>query len=110
MSKKLERILRDRPVTPDQAASDAIVRLEVEGEFPPARAVDRKGAVGVTTSLLSEGLKRAIRESGRSIDEIAQEAGVSPILIGEFVAGSRDIRMGTADALADVLGLNLVGS
>ena len=40
--------------------------------------------------------------------EIAKRAGVSQIVISRFLSGERDIRVATADKLAEVLGLKLV--
>jgi len=54
-------------------------------------------------------LKTSLRSSGRSFYQIAKESGVSPIVVTRFLAGKRDIRMATADKLAGVLGLKLVG-
>jgi plasmid maintenance system antidote protein VapI len=56
---------------------------------------------------LSELLRRSIRESGRSVEEIVGDAGVSPIVIARFVSGERDIHMATADRLARSLGLEV---
>jgi plasmid maintenance system antidote protein VapI len=39
--------------------------------------------------------------------QIAQAAGVSQIVISRFISGERDIRMATADKLAEALGLTL---
>jgi transcriptional regulator with XRE-family HTH domain len=54
---------------------------------------------------LSEALKRAIRQSDKSVYQIAKEADVSPIVISRFLSGERDIRLATADRLAETLGL-----
>jgi hypothetical protein len=68
----------------------------------PLRLSEEKvsGTVGVL-------LRRSIRESGRSVEEIASDAGVSPIVIARFVPGERDIHMATADRLARSLGLEV---
>jgi transcriptional regulator with XRE-family HTH domain len=71
-------------------------------EFPPARS-----ACASVPGSLSETLKKAIRNSGKSEEQIANEAGVAPIVVSQFLAGDRDIRMATADKLAEVLGLKL---
>lgn len=102
MGKKLQRVFRDRRLTPDEIAADHQVREHVAAEFPP-----RLQAARSHSSSLSELLKRSIRESGRSIDEIASEAGVSPSLLGNFLSGERDIHMTTADKLASSLGLEV---
>lgn len=102
MGKKLQRVFRDRRLTPDETAADQEVRRQVAAEFPP-----RPEPAQAQSSSFSELLKRSIRESGRSIDEIAKEAGVSPALLGHFLSGERDIHMTTADKLAGSLGLEV---
>lgn len=71
-------------------------------EFPPA-----KSGVSEHADSLSEALKQAVRESGRSVHDIAKEAGVSEVVLERFLSGERDIRMATANKLADILGLKL---
>jgi transcriptional regulator with XRE-family HTH domain len=39
--------------------------------------------------------------------QIAQNAGVAQIVVSRFLSGKRDIRMATADKLAEALGLTL---
>jgi len=39
--------------------------------------------------------------------QIAQDAGVSQIVVSRFLSGERDIRLATADKLAEALGLKL---
>ncbi|MFO0967476.1 MAG: helix-turn-helix transcriptional regulator [Gemmataceae bacterium] len=100
MTKKLERVFRERRLTPEEVARDDGVRRKVKKEFPPAVRRETAGA-------LSEALKDAIRTSDKSMYQIAQDAGVSQIVISRFVSGERDIRMATADKLATALGLKL---
>jgi predicted XRE-type DNA-binding protein len=80
MAKKLQREFRKRRLTPEEAARDAEVRRKVKEEFPPARADDLR-----TPHSLSEALKQAIRESEKSEYQIAQQAGVSQIVISRFL-------------------------
>jgi DNA-binding phage protein len=93
-------------LTPEEVARDEDVRRKVQEEFPPARPVQSS-----SSHSLSETLKQTIRDSDQSEYQIAKAAGVSQIVISRFLAGERDIRMATADKLADALGLKLgVGS
>lgn len=96
------RIRRSRNLTPDEAARDRELRRKIEAEFPPLRRASRR-----TGESLSAALKDAIQKSNRSVYQIAKDAGVSPIVVSRFLSGERDIRMATADKLADVLGLRL---
>ena len=102
MAKKFQREFRARKLTPEEVARDEEVRRKVREEFPPARHGDSK-----TPLSLSEALKQAIRQSSKSEYHVAQQAGVSQIVISRFLSGERDIRMATADKLAAVLELKL---
>lgn len=99
---KLKRTLRSGHLSAEEAARDEELRRKVQEEFPPARS----GALPAADSI-SEALKKAIRESGRPVDEICRDAGVSQNLIDEFLSGRRGIQIAAADRLASVLGLKL---
>lgn len=101
MSKKIERVFREGRLTAEEAARDEEVRRQVRAEFPPA--APRGGAAG----RLSQALRDALRASAKPTDQIAQDAGVSPIVVSRFLSGERDIHMTTADKLAETLGLKL---
>ncbi len=100
--RKLERVMRTRKLTPEEVARDREVRRKVQEEFPP---VERRLSGGPDS--LSEALRRAIRASGKSLYQIAKESDVSQIVISRFLSGQRDIRMATADKLAEALGITL---
>ncbi len=75
----------------------------MQDEFPPVPEEPIPNS-------LSDALKRAIQESEMTVYQIAREAHVSQIIISRFLSGERDIRMATADKLANALGLKLVVS
>lgn len=56
---------------------------------------------------ISEQLKTAIAASGKSVYGLAKESGIAHPVILRFIAGERDIRMASADKLAETLGLEL---
>lgn len=62
--------------------------------------------MGVKRAKFSDQLRRAVDESGLSRYRIAKEIGVSESLLSRFMAG-RWLGQETADALADLLGLNV---
>lgn len=99
--KNLKRVKRDRRLTAKEVARDREVRRKIEAEFPPDPAPP-------IPNPLSEALKTAIRGSDESLYQIAKRARVSQIIISRFLSGERDIRMATADKLANALGLRLV--
>lgn len=100
--KAFERVMRTRTLTSEEVARDKEIRRKVEEEFPPARPSPSAGG-----HYLSEALRKAIRECGKSVYQIAKEANVSPIVISRFLSGERDIRLATADKLAESLSLTL---
>jgi transcriptional regulator with XRE-family HTH domain len=100
--KKIERVFRSNKLTAEEIARDNEVRRLVEQEFPPAATPGRVG-----TGALSTALRDSIRGSGQSVYQVAKSANVSQIVISRFLSGERDIRMETADRLAEALGLKL---
>jgi len=101
MGKKFERVFREGRLSAEEVARDEEVRRKVREEFPPA-------AFSLSASnTLSQALRDALRASDKSMDQIAQDAGVAQIVVSRFVSGERDIRMATADKLAEALGLKL---
>jgi plasmid stabilization system protein ParE len=104
MGKNIDRVFRGRRLSAEEVAQDEAVRRQVQAEFPPAPPGGR------ASGRLSQALKDALRASDKSLYQIAQDAGVSQIVIARFLAGERDIRMATADRLAEVLGLRLAST
>ena len=101
--KNTERLFRSTRLSPEQIAKDRDRRKQIEGEFPPKPRRAIPGSLGAA-------LKRAIEASDLTVYEIAKRAGVSQIVISRFLSGERDIRLETADRLAEVLGLKLAAS
>ncbi len=56
---------------------------------------------------LSDDLKNAVQESGKSINSIAKGAGVPQPVLSRSINGERDIRLETASKLAEFFGLSL---
>jgi ribosome-binding protein aMBF1 (putative translation factor) len=102
-SKKVTRVTGSSKLSAEQTARDREVRRRVRGEFSPELQKPIPGSV-------SQALKRALETSDLTVYEIAKRAEVSQIIISRFLSGERDIRMATADKLAQVLGLKLVSS
>ena len=100
--RKLERVIRKRPLTPEEIANDQDTRRKVQEEFPPS-----PHAMEPISQSIADSLKQAIKASDRSVYQIAKESGISQIVVTRFLTGERDIRMATADKLARVLNLRL---
>jgi len=101
VSNPLRRVRRTRRLTPEEVARYQAIRRQIYAEFPPALPA-------ALSDSLSEVLREAIRESGMTVYQIAKRAGISQIMVSRFISGERDIRLATADKLAQALGLKLV--
>jgi transcriptional regulator with XRE-family HTH domain len=101
--KPFVRAYRARKLTAAEAARDEEIRRKVKAEFPPLEA---EGAAPI----LSDPLKKAIEQSPKSVRQLAKAANVSSVVLAQFLAGQRDLRLATAERLAHLLGLRLVAS
>ena len=57
---------------------------------------------------LSGTLRRAMERSGLTLYRIMKDTGIDYTTVFEFYHGRRDVRISTAERLADYLGLELV--
>jgi len=104
MAKKLHRVFRDTPLSAEEANRDAEIREKIEQEFPSPTTASAQ----IPSMSFSESLRKAILGSDRPLESIADEVGLSPLLLERFVRRERDIRVATAERLASVLGLKFV--
>lgn len=57
---------------------------------------------------LADQIRRAFRASGRSLGNVAKDAGIDRRALARFVGGQRDeLQVSTADAILDALGLRV---
>ena len=57
---------------------------------------------------MADQLRRAVRASGRSTSHLARDAGLDRRGLGKFLEGTnRECHVGTAEAIAEALGLKL---
>ena len=102
MAKKtFKRIHRSKRLSPQEARRDEEIRRKVRAEFPPLETES-------TAPVLTDLLKKAIADSVYTVRQLAKEANVSPIVLEQFLAGRRDLRLATAEKLAQALGLKLM--
>jgi len=99
--RSFQRKHRSTKLTAAEAARDEEIRRRIQAEFPPLDA-------GPVAPVLSDPLKQAIRRSRKSVRRLAEEANVSPVVLTQFLAGQRDLRLSTAEKLVKLLGLKLV--
>ena len=57
--------------------------------------------------LITDPLRRAIREADVTIYRIAKDSGIASTVVARFYKGERDLTLSTADKLADYFGLEL---
>jgi Helix-turn-helix len=94
---------RSTRLTAAEAARDDAIRGQIQVEFPPLEAEP-------PSAVLSDPLKKAIKRSRKSVRRLAEEANVSAVVLTQFLAGQRDLRLSTAEKLANLLKLKLVSS
>ncbi len=93
-----------RELTPEELERLKQQRTLIAQELPDLVRRDemRKEAHEETT--LSGELRRAIHKSELALSAIAAQAGITPILLDEFLTGERTLRSDVMDRLATVLG------
>lgn len=64
--------------------------------------------MGKKRNKISEQVRRAVNESGLSRYRICKTGGIDQAAMSRFMSGKMEIKIGTLDALADVLGLEIV--
>jgi transcriptional regulator with XRE-family HTH domain len=82
-------------------------RRQIHEELPDLQERDQLRKDAREEGTLSGELRRAIHASQQSLAEIAVRAGVSPLLLDDFLAGQRTLRSDVLDRLAGVLGYEL---
>ena len=56
---------------------------------------------------MADALRRAVRDSGLTVNAVAAAAGVAQPVLFRFMTGERDLTLRTAQKLADHFGLEL---
>ena len=103
LKKNFKRIHRPDKLSAQEVAREKEIRRAIEAEFPPLEEAPK-------SPVLSNPLREAITRSGKSVRKLGSEAGVSEIVLKQFLKGERDLRLATAERLAQILGLKLVAS
>lgn len=70
-------------------------------------STQRSSASARRSSPISEGLREVIQSRGLSASGVAYEAGLNPAVVSRWLAGTRDLRLASADKIAAALGLKL---
>ncbi|MCY2992879.1 MAG: hypothetical protein NTY19_34110 [Planctomycetota bacterium] len=83
------------------------LREQIAVELPELTARDRLRREAREEATLSGEFRQAIHTSPRSLSAIAEQIGINPILLDEFLTGERTLRSDVLDRLAGVLGYTL---
>ena len=80
---------------------------QIAGELPEMAARDQMRKDAREEATLSGQLRRAVHASELSLSAVADQAGITPLLLDEFLTGERTLRSDVMDRLANVLGCQL---
>ena len=103
--RRARRITRE--LTPAEKERLRNYREQITQELPDLQARDQMRKDAREENTLSGELRRAIHASELSLAEIAERAGITPILLDDFLTGERTLRSDVIDRLASVLGYEL---
>ena len=96
-----------RELTSAEKERLARYREQIVQELPDLTARDQMRKDAREESTLSGELRRAIHASDLSLAEIAAHAGITPIVLDDFLTGERTLRSDVIDRLTSVLGYEL---
>ena len=82
-------------------------RKQIAGELADLTARDQMRKEAREEATLSGELRRAIHASELSLSAIAAQAGITPLVLDDFLTGERTLRSDVMDRLAHVLGCQL---
>ncbi len=96
-----------RKLAPEVRARLRRQRKQVAGELPNLIAGDQLRKEAKDEPTLSGELRRAVHASAVPLAAIAAEAGITPLVLDEFLTGERTLRSDVLDRLARSLGFHL---
>jgi len=96
-----------RELTPAEKGRLTDYREQIARELPDLTARDQMRKDARDESTLSGELRRAIHASDLSLAEIAARAGITPVVLDDFLTGERTLRSDVMDRLTSVLGYEL---
>jgi len=82
-------------------------REEIARELPKMATRDQMRKEAREEATLSGQLRRAVHASELSLSVVADQAGITPLVLDEFLTGERTLRSDVMDRLAHVLGCQL---
>lgn len=96
-----------RDLTPAEQQRLERHRERIAAELPEMAARDQMRKEARDEPTLSGQLRRAVHASELSISAVAAQAGITPLMLDEFLTGERTLRSDVLDRLANVLGCQL---
>lgn len=105
MSRQARRI--SRPLTEAEQERLRQHRDQIAAELPELAARDQMRKDAREEATLSGELRRAVHGSDATLGEVAERAGISLLLLDDFLTGERTLRSDVMDRLAEVLGYEL---
>ena len=96
-----------RELTPTEQQRLQRHRELLAGELPEMAVRDQMRKEAREETTLSGQLRRAVHASELPLSAVADQAGVTPLVLDEFLTGERTLRSDVMDRLANVLGCQL---
>ena len=97
-----------RQLTAARRAALKRQRKRIAAELPELISHDRQSREARDEPTLSGELRRAIHAHPLPLEELAQRAGITSLVLDEFLTGERTLRSDVFDRLGQALGLQLV--
>lgn len=102
MTRSAKRITRE--LTEEEKKRLVQSREQIAQELPDLQVRDQMRKDARDEATLSGDLRRSIHASDLSLLEIATQAGITPIMLDDFLTGERTLRSDVMDRIANVLG------
>ena len=99
-----------RELTPAEQERLRRCREQIGGELPEMANRDQMRKEARDEATLSGQLRRAVHDSEKSLSAVADQAGITPLMLDEFLTGERTLRSDVIDRLANVLDCQLTGA
>ena len=93
-----------RELTPEEQEQLKGQRALIAKELPDLIRCDQMRKEAQEEPTLSGELRRAIHTSKLALSAVATQAGITPLMLDEFLTGERTLRSDVMDRLATVLG------
>ncbi|HEV2968973.1 MAG TPA: hypothetical protein VGY55_03220 [Pirellulales bacterium] len=96
-----------RPLTESEHDRLQRYRAQIAAELPELQSRDQMRKEAREEPTLSGELRRAIHASEHSLAEVGALAGLTPIMLDDFLTGERTLRSDVLDRLAAAVGYEL---